>query len=128
MKRRLPTMQCDDGCGDCCGVVPVSEREFNRVGRYAREHGLSPKDNGVTCPWFQGGKCVVYPVRPGLCEAFGHSVKMPCPRGYNVNVPERQIRKVVWDGKPKPMFLHQALVGQVGDCEVLVEMMERMAQ
>ena len=27
-------------------------------------------DGGLACPWYDGG-CTVYPVRPGVCRAYG---------------------------------------------------------
>jgi hypothetical protein len=55
----LPAMRCDAGCGECCGVIPVTETEYRRVERFAREHGIVPVDHGasgdkLTCPFYQG--------------------------------------------------------------------------
>lgn len=82
----LPAMKCDQGCGECCGVTPASQSEFDRVNQYARDNGIKPADNGMTCPWYQGGTCAVYPARPLVCRMFGHVGFMVCPRGYNANV------------------------------------------
>jgi hypothetical protein len=27
----LPSMQCDTGCGECCGIVPVTVTEFATI-------------------------------------------------------------------------------------------------
>lgn len=105
----LPEMRCDDGCGDCCGPVPVTEEEYARVRRFARERNLKPLAQGITCPWYQGGRCAVHAVRPFPCRLFGHTDDMPCSRGYNVNIdPELEEGLVVAHGKPTRM-LHEAL-------------------
>jgi Fe-S-cluster containining protein len=105
----LPPMRCDDGCGECCGLVPATETEFQRIGRYATEHGIQPVDQAETCPWFQGGKCSVYPVRPLACRLFGHVPGMPCPKGYNTNIPERDAHRMVRANGMSSRILHEAL-------------------
>jgi Fe-S-cluster containining protein len=94
----LPPMRCDDGCGDCCGIVPVTETEYRRIERYVKEHGIEPKEHdgaAHTCPVYIDGKCAVYPVRPMICQVFGHAEDLPCSRGYNVNVPQREIDRML---------------------------------
>ena len=88
MRFPLPTMQCDDDCGECCGVILCKPHEYDAVVKYASENGISPVRQGLGCPWYQGGKCSVYPVRPWICRTYGHFANrhMTCPRGYNVNV------------------------------------------
>jgi Fe-S-cluster containining protein len=87
----IPSMRCDEGCGDCCGVVPATEAEFRGIQRFIAHHGIVPAASlDGTCPLYQDGKCTVYPVRPLICRLFGHAAdpNMTCSRGYNVNVPE----------------------------------------
>ena len=84
--RMLPTMRCDAGCSDCCGPVITSRPEYDRVIEYATANGISPVDNGITCPWFQQGRCAVHAARPTVCRLFGHSDRLVCSKGYNVNV------------------------------------------
>ncbi|MFA4971564.1 MAG: YkgJ family cysteine cluster protein [bacterium] len=97
----LPPMTCDPGCGDCCGIVPVTETEFQRVARYAREHAVEPLRQRITCPWFQQGSCAVYPARPLPCRLFGHTPGLACPRGHSAFVWEREIQRMMRaNGKP----------------------------
>jgi hypothetical protein len=105
----FPPMQCDDGCGDCCGVVPVTKTQLERVRRYVKEHGIVPRAQGETCPLYLGGRCSVYPVRPPVCVAYGHSARLPCSRGYNTNVPEAVVQRFL--GLPEPLthFLYEVL-------------------
>ncbi len=84
----LSSMRCDAACGECCGVVPVTEADFHRVERYVLAHSVPILDQGLTCPFFQGGTCAVYTSRPMVCRLFGHVERMTCPRGYNTNIDE----------------------------------------
>lgn len=83
---KLPVMQCDSGCGACCGVVMCKEGEYQKIIEYAEANQITPINQGATCPWYQQGTCSVYPVRPGLCRLFGHTERMTCKHGYNVNI------------------------------------------
>lgn len=86
MRMELPVMRCDDHCGECCGIVPCKDHDFKAVVEYAREHGVEPQRQGVTCPWYQQGRCQVYPVRPYVCRLFGHVERLVCCKGYNANI------------------------------------------
>jgi hypothetical protein len=110
----LPSMRCDDGCGECCGLVPATETEFQRVKRYIKEQGITPVEyNDGRCPLYQDGKCTVYPVRPLICQLFGHSEHpmMQCIHGYNVNIPEREVQRMVAANGMATHTLHDLLPG-----------------
>lgn len=114
MRLSLPVMQCDDSCGECCGVVPCHQDEFDRVRQYAAQHGIQPVNQGKTCPWFQQGRCQVYPVRPFICQLFGHSMKLVCCKGYNQNIPRQEewkLRERYERRGPLRRFLHEILPG-----------------
>jgi Fe-S-cluster containining protein len=108
----LPKMQCDDGCGFCCSVVPASRDEYNTIIAFAKRSGIQPIHQGARCPWYQGGKCSVYEVRPVMCHAYGHVASMTCPRGYNRNISVKIVNRALKDTKSdkNPELLHQALV------------------
>jgi Fe-S-cluster containining protein len=98
--RRLPVfpeMRCDEGCGACCGPVPVTLDEITRIKRYMIRNDVVPtkRDDPLTCPLFDGKGCTVHPVRPFICKAFGHVRGMRCPRGYNVNVPDALVDNAI---------------------------------
>ena len=106
----LPAMRCDDGCGECCGVVPATRDELAAIRRYMAHHGVEAVDRGgLTCPFFDG-KCTIYPVRPFICRAFGHVQGLDCPRGYNVNVPKRIIDREI-RARGKAVLLLHSLIG-----------------
>jgi Fe-S-cluster containining protein len=107
----LPVMQCDDGCGECCGTVLCKPHEYEAVRAYAAEHKIKPIAQGITCPWYQGGKCAVYPVRPWICRVFGHFAELVCPRGYNTNVPPLVQKRMNKEYSPSKdaKFLHEIL-------------------
>jgi hypothetical protein len=110
--RVIPPMQCDDDCGECCGLVPVTETEFRRVKRFVEERGIVPVEHADgTCPLYQNGKCTVYPVRPLVCQLFGHAPDplMTCPRGYNVNLPERDVVRMLRANGQRAHVLHELL-------------------
>jgi hypothetical protein len=91
---KLPKMLCRK-CGHCCGPVACKTEEYERIVNYAAKHGIAPQWNGSKCPWLTrdltGFSCSIYPVRPPLCRLFGHTPKMKCRHGHNVNItPERE--------------------------------------
>lgn len=90
-------MQCDDGCGECCGPVPVTAREWGILKRYMDQHAIEPHwhKNQLTCPLYDGQRCMVHPARPLLCRVFGHSEHLECPRGYNRNISDARIAAAV---------------------------------
>jgi Fe-S-cluster containining protein len=106
----IPQMRCDAGCGECCGVVPATDVEFQRIQRFVGEHGVAPAPSlDGTCPFFQGGTCAIYAVRPLICRLFGHAADplMTCPRGYNVNVAEAEIVHRLRANGPTTHVLHE---------------------
>lgn len=111
MRVSLPTMECTPGCGDCCGVVICHPHEYAAVNAYAKEHGITPKDQGITCPWYQEGTCAVYPVRPFVCQMFGHSKSLVCPHGFNTNIPEKLERRYTKQYGEPTKFLHDVIPG-----------------
>lgn len=105
-------MQCDSGCGECCGPVIVTEAEYQAVRRFAQDRGIKPKRQGTTCPFYQEGGCAVYSVRPFACRLFGHVAEMPCPRGYNVDIPSDVGKKAVLSNGRPVRLLHELVLEQ----------------
>jgi Fe-S-cluster containining protein len=106
----LPTMRCDQGCGDCCGIAPATEAEYRKVMWVAKQKGIVPLRQGHTCPFYQHDTCQVYDARPLACRLFGHVVGMECSRGYNTNIdPQDANRLIRANGMPNRV-LHEALI------------------
>ena len=105
----LPPMHCDDGCGDCCGIVPATEKEYQAVMQLAESRGITPLLQGITCPFFQDGRCAVYEARPTICRLFGHIPSMPCPRGRNVDIDQQAARDMLIASGKASRFLHESL-------------------
>jgi Putative zinc- or iron-chelating domain len=116
----LPPMRCDDGCGACCTLVVATRAEYAAVVALARQKGLTPRSDGLACPFYQEGRCSVYEARPAICRMFGHTERLVCERGYNVNVPQAVENRIMKTGPGAPLgraslrkpyiVLHQALV------------------
>lgn len=87
--------------------------------RYVQERGIVPQDNGTTCPLYLEGRCSVYPVRPPVCIAFGHSERLPCERGYNANVDDAVVARYVRSGGKPAHLLHELLDDGSRDMEKL---------
>lgn len=88
LDRLLPKMTCAPDCGECCTVVAVHPGDYQRVMDYAAANGITPRRQGMRCPFWQNNSCAVYPARPFACRFYGHSDHLRCHRDLNVNVPE----------------------------------------
>ena len=64
-------------CGDCCtNFLPVSQREIDLIQEYIIKNNIKPQtqmmvmQNRLTCPYYNGKKCLIYEVRPLICKEF----------------------------------------------------------
>jgi len=83
--REIPAFECVDGCTACCGPVPFSEIEAERVGLEQIEGSTE-----LTCPFVEDGGCSVYEHRPFICRLFGTAPQVPalhCPKGGTCKKP-----------------------------------------
>jgi hypothetical protein len=74
-----PGFECEPGCTECCGCVPMTAIERARLKKH-RE----PGNTGLLdCPYVdkKAGRCVAYNDRPLLCRLFGATEDLRCPRG-----------------------------------------------
>ena len=106
----LPPMKCDKGCGDCCGVAPTTEAEYRKILHVIRAKGIVPKRQGATCPLYQEGTCQVYDARPLACRLFGHHEALGCSRGYNTNIPEKDVRRMIFANGKAERVTHEVLI------------------
>lgn len=104
----LPALGCPEGCGQCCGPVPVTASELSRVRAYVRQHGLTPGEKTGRCPLYDGQRCTVYPVRPLLCQVFGHTKGLPCPKGLGApRLPDRAVLALLREQGKRDRWLHE---------------------
>jgi Fe-S-cluster containining protein len=90
--------------------VPATETEFRAIERFIDAHGIvAASHTDGTCPFYQNGGCAIHPVRPLVCRLFGHSADalMTCPRGYNVNMPERDVVRMIRANGKTMHVLHE---------------------
>jgi hypothetical protein len=80
--RQLPTVACRGLCGVCCGPIPLTMVEADRL-RRSHPTRLAPAVvNENRCVYLTPtSRCSVYDVRPLICRCFGLLKRMSCPWG-----------------------------------------------
>ncbi len=80
--RQIPTFKCKSGCTGCCGPVPVTEYEADRLG-ISGELMTPTKPDSLTCEYATADGCSVYDKRPFMCRLFGavDTPMLTCPYG-----------------------------------------------
>ena len=70
-------------CGECCSnFLPVTQNEVDIIEEYVIKNNIKPQKQNLimkqqlTCPYYDGKKCLIYEVRPLICKAF-YCNKMP---------------------------------------------------
>lgn len=76
------TQGCLEGCGECCGPAPMSQKESFIIKEYVKEHALDIPDAPVNgkCPALcqETKKCRIYEVRPITCRIHGLLKVLTC--------------------------------------------------
>ena len=64
-------------CGECCtNLLPVTQKEIETIQEYVIANKIRPQkqmlvmQNRLTCPYYNGKKCLIYEVRPLICKEF----------------------------------------------------------
>ena len=64
-------------CGECCtNFLPISQKEIETIQKYVIANNIRPQkqmlvmQNRLTCPYYNGRKCLIYEVRPLICKEF----------------------------------------------------------
>lgn len=64
-------------CGECCtNFLPISQKEIETIKKYVIANNIRPQkqmlvmQNRLTCPYYNGRKCLIYEVRPLICKEF----------------------------------------------------------
>ena len=82
-------------CGECCGIIPVDEKELAEIKEYVKKHNIKARKNFPHCPFRneEQKKCDIYPVRPIICRLFGvadFGKLEGCPNGNSHNIDGRK--------------------------------------
>jgi Fe-S-cluster containining protein len=72
--RRIPAFRCKPGCSACCGPVPFSRTEWERIPD-------KKTAAGIDCPYSGTRGCAIYENRPFMCRLFGAAASLSCPFG-----------------------------------------------
>lgn len=64
-------------CGECCTpFLPVSQKEIDIIQEYVIKNNIKPQkqllvmEHRLSCPYYNGQKCLIYEVRPLICKEF----------------------------------------------------------
>lgn len=102
--------KCKDNCGECCGIVPIPTRVWNKnkenIQRiikqlHASEVFVFPITEDLICCFLGKNKeCLIYEERPDVCIKYGQYKELPCPylkpNGNEWSVAKaKQIRKQI---------------------------------
>jgi Fe-S-cluster containining protein len=89
----IPSFACKPGCHECCGLVPFTTSERDRVAAIRPMEQWEPFMEGswvpagalatFKCPFLAAGGCSIYEHRPAVCQLFGavDHPRMKCPMG-----------------------------------------------
>lgn len=85
---KLPKINCQKKCQECCGQVMMTDFEFQRIVNRTGRNPPIPNSLLEPCHWLKDGGCKVYDIRPAICRLWGlvDFPIMKCPFGC---VPER---------------------------------------
>lgn len=84
--RKIPDMKCEQACVGCCGTVPMSDWEADRLGLTSP---FTPTDDQGVCTFSTPDGCSVYDKRPLMCRLFGTAEhkQLTCPKGMKPDKP-----------------------------------------
>lgn len=64
-------------CGECCtNFLPVTQKEIYEIQKYVIKNNIRPQkqmlimQNRLSCPYYDGKKCLIYKARPLICKEF----------------------------------------------------------
>jgi Fe-S-cluster containining protein len=77
---RIPKLNCQRKCQECCGPIFMSRLEWQRICSQLRRVPQGRAD--LNCPMLKNGTdCRVYAIRPAVCRLWGVVEAMRCPWG-----------------------------------------------
>lgn len=93
--------QCSK-CGECCtNFLPITQKEVEAIQEYVIENKIRPQkqilvmQNRLTCPYYNGKKCLIYEVRPLICKEF-YCYKKPTAEFEEKFMKEEYITVDMW--------------------------------
>lgn len=95
--QQIPPMMCKEGCSDCCGPVPFTDEEWEKV----KDRPKRKEDGSLKCQFLIDNKCSIYEDRPYLCRIFGTTKgvqKLECPHGCRplFPIPAERSEDLTW--------------------------------
>lgn len=81
-------------CGECCSVIAVYRGEVEKIRQYlkmhptARDHAIRQAGQMLLCPFRDNEqkRCVIYSVRPVVCQLMGVCSQMECLYGNSGDI------------------------------------------
>ena len=94
MLLNIPAHKNCTNCGACCGIIPASPAEVKTIKEFLADH---PEDKAHAvknsmklhrCPFRDNKqkKCLIYPVRPVVCQLMGVVSGMKCQHGNSMAI------------------------------------------
>jgi Fe-S-cluster containining protein len=86
MIEQLPCASCT---ALCCGPVQIAQARLQKIREHLRDmpsrerKRLARQERGfLDCGFLdkETHRCTIYPVRPWVCEVFGHTKGLECPK------------------------------------------------
>jgi hypothetical protein len=82
----IPATPCTGACYECCGPIPMTDRERRR-GSDALGRTLEATGHELVCSALTADRrCAIHAVRPIICRLYGTASGLTCPYGCK---PER---------------------------------------
>lgn len=89
-------------CGECCtNFLPVTQKEIDEIQKYVIKNNIRPQkqmlvmQKRLSCPYYDGKKCLVYEVRPLICKEF-YCYKKPSIETAKKIIQEKRITVDMW--------------------------------
>ena len=89
----IPSHRNCTNCGGCCGIVPVTHDDIQRIREYVEKHEYARKTaceahRPFICRFLDESQkmCSIYAVRPIVCRLFGVTEGMQCPNGNSAAI------------------------------------------
>jgi len=101
---KVPSFECKH-CLKCSNPIWWFKPEEINIREYLKQHHLNYltfsfeefKKNQMRCPYLQGNRCTIYPVRPIVCRLQGTIKELPCPYNKKPLLDGGQYKKIIFE-------------------------------